>query len=134
MKESRTKQKLHKNRSNHRLLLDSPSNPKDKSILSSHTKKIKSSQKHNLTTNPGGRSVPKIKMKIQKNITNCEESEYEEVGFDEYFIFENRIFPIINSDEKRTINRYFWTSDVYERENKEWKDNSTTCTGFSKKP
>lgn len=134
IKETRKKDKLTKTKSNHRLLMDSAPKIKDKSILSNDPKKNKNKQKSIHAANTPARSAPKIRIKIPKNITNCEEQDDSDTATDEYFIFENRIFPIINSDEKRTVNRFFWTSDISCKENRMLKDNSTTCTGFSIKP
>lgn len=112
MKESKNKHKLQRHRSNHKCAIDSPHKLKDRSVLSNDNKKMKIKHKPPINTKPGCKSVPKIKMKIEKNITNSEESGDEGIGFDEYFIFENRIFPVINSDEKRVVNSYFWTNDT----------------------
>lgn len=99
-------------------------------MLSLEAKKNKKTKKDTKGKFNGSRSVPKIKMKVVKNTTNSDDVENDPTP-EEYFIFENRIFPVVNSDERRTINRYFWTSDGYGKENKEFKDTgSTVCTGF----
>lgn len=117
MKESRKREKETKNRSHHKALAESASTlkEKNKSILSHEGKKVKSHKLSLKGKMVALRSVPKIKIKLPKNNTHSEDSEEETGAIDEYFIFENRIFPVINSDEKRTINRYFWTTESYDK-------------------
>ena len=51
--------------------------------------------------------------------------------FDEYFLFDNRIIPIVNSDEKRVVNRYI--NDSMSTQDKEWKQMDHTCDGLHSK-
>ena len=135
MKESRKKlEKLEtpKPKSSHKLVNDSPVKLKDRSILSHDNKKPKAKP----PTKSHNKSMPKLKIQPRRNHTNHESSFEESNAFEEYFIFDNRIIPVVNSDEKRAINRYFWTSD-FNKENIDIKDLgevSTADSGFHKAP
>lgn len=73
MKESRKQNKEVKNKSTHKLFGDSTHNFKDKdrSVLSHEAKRNKKPRKDIKAKSNGAKSVPKINMKLQRNLTNC---------------------------------------------------------------